>query len=160
MLDEEGVERNPVPLGHHFPELRFGLRGSTRPDDAEAIRDSVNVGIDGDRRDPVAEHQDAVRGLGTNAGERDELVIRPGHDTAETREELLGDRSNDPGFRMVEAGRPDEGLDLGLAGPGQRPRVRKFGEQLVARPIGVLVPSPLREDRADQNLERVLRVVS
>jgi hypothetical protein len=69
VLDEERIDRDPVARIDRLAESRFGLFGSPGPDDAETVRDAVHVGVDRDRRDPVAEDEDAVRGLGADTGE-------------------------------------------------------------------------------------------
>ena len=159
MLDEERVERDPVAFRDDLPEANLGLLGRAGPDDPESVRDAVDMRVDGDRRDPVAENEDAVRGLGSHARERSELVERPGHGPAEPVDDLASALADHARLDVVEAGRPDQRLDL--AGPrgGEARRVRVAGEEARAREIGVLVARTLGEDRSDQDLERVLRVV-
>jgi hypothetical protein len=70
VLHEEGVERDPVRGVDHSGERALGLLGGPGSDDAEAVRDAMDVRVDRDRGDPVPEHEDAVGGLGTDTGHR------------------------------------------------------------------------------------------
>ena len=160
MLDEERVHRDPVAGVDPLPKRRLGLIGRTGPDDAEAVGDPVDVGVDRDRRDPIPEDQHAVRGLRSDARQRDERVVLLRDLAAEPVEDLASDPTDHPGLHPVEPGHPDQRLDLRRPSVGQGLRVREPGEQLRAGGIGVGVPRPLREDGADQDLERVLGVVA
>ena len=160
MLDQERIEGDPVPLVHDLPEARLRLLRGTRPHHPEPVRDPMDMGVDGDRRDPVAEDEDAVRGLWTDAGKRQQFLHRPGHDAREAGLNLAGRVPDDPGLDTVEAGRADQWLDLARRSGRERRRVRESLEEPGARDIGVLVAGPLGQDRPDQDLERVLRVVA
>jgi len=159
VLDQQRVERDPVLPGEDLPQAFLRLLGGAGAHDPEAVRDPVHVGVDGDRRDPVAEDQDAVRGLRADPGERRELVEVLRDHARKSSEDLGGARADRPRLGVVEARSPNERLD----GPGGRCRethgVRVPGEQARARGIGRLVPGALGEDRPDEHLERVLRVV-
>lgn len=159
MLDEERVDRDPVLRVDRARERPLGLLGGPGPDDAEPVRDPVDVRVDRDRGDPVPEHEHAVRRLGPDPVEGGQLLERPGHHPAEPLEKVPGDLAEDAGLRVVKARAPDERLDLGDRGAGQGRGVRESGEQERARHVGRLVARPLGEDRADEHLERVLRVV-
>jgi hypothetical protein len=117
------------------------------------------VRVDRDRRDPVSEDEDAVRGLGTDAGKRGQLLEGPGDRAGEPVEDLVRDDPKHVGLHTVEAGHPDQGLDVGPLRTGERRSVREPGEETGARNVGVRVAGALREDRADEDLERVLGVV-
>ena len=159
MLHEQRVKGYPVRRVDHLPERGFGLLGGPRPDHAEPVRDPVHVGVDRDRRDAVPEHEHAVRGLRPDARERREEVERAGDLALETVEDRPGARADDPGLHPVEPGRTDQRLEAPRARPGERWRVGVAREEPRARDVGVRVPGPLREDRADEHLERVLGVV-
>ncbi len=160
MLDEQRVQRDPVPNVDRLPQGRLGLLGALRPHDPEAVRDPVDVRVDGDRGDPVPEDEHAVRRLRSDAAESGEGRVVPGRDPAE----LVPDRARDlPDYlrlRPVEPRRPDETLHLGGRRAREGVRVGVPGEQGRARAVGVRVLRPLREDRPDQDLERVLGVVA
>ncbi len=160
MLDEQRVQRDPVARVDHRAQPRLGLLGGPGPHDAEAVRDPVYVGVDGDRGDPVAENEDAVGGLRADAGQARELGERPGHHAAEPREDRLGAVADRPGLRPVETDRPDQRPDLGRAGRRERPGVGEPGEQRRGGDVGLLVARALREDRPDEDLERVDGVVA
>jgi len=159
VLDEQRVDGDPEARVHPLAELRFGLLGRSGAHDAETVGDAMHVGVDRDRRDPVPEDQDAVRGLGTDARKGGELLEGPGHGTAEALEDLVRDLPEDPRLHVIEAGHPDERLDLGAPRSGERGRVREPSEEARARDVRVRVARSLGEDRADQHLERVLGVV-
>jgi hypothetical protein len=159
VLDEERVERDPVPFGDDLPQLCLRLYGGPRPHDPEPVRDAVDVGVHRDRGDRVAEDEDAVRGLGSDPPDRLELRERPRDDPAEPVADLACALADHPGLRMVEAGLPDQGFDLARIGGGEGGRVRVPGEQSGARDVGVRVAGALREDGADQHLEGILGVV-
>jgi len=159
VLDEQRVEGDPVGARHHARERPLRRFGRPRADDAEAVRDPVHVGVDRDRRDPVPEHEHAVRRLRADVRQAHERLKVPGDLAAEPVEERLGARPHAPGLHAVEPGRPDERLDRLGPGPRERAGIRVPREQAGARDVGVRVPGPLGEDRADQDLERVFRVV-
>jgi hypothetical protein len=160
VLDEQRVEGDPVSLRYRIAERGLRLLGRPCPHHAQTVGDAVHVGIDGDRRDTVAEDQDAVRRLRANAPDRGELLERPGNRTPESVEQFGGAGPNDPGLHPVEPGRADQRLDLGRFRSGEGGRVREPSEQPGARHVGVRVARPLGEDRSDQHLERVLGVVA
>jgi hypothetical protein len=159
VLDEERIERNPIPLVHAFPQLLFGLLWRSGVHDAEPVRDPMDVGVDRDRGDPVAEDEDAVRGLRSDPGQRDELLEGSRDLAAEPVEQVLCHGPDDPRLHTIEAGRADPAFHLGGVGPGERRSVRETGEELRARDVGVRIPGALGEDRADEHLERILGVV-
>ena len=160
MLDEEGVHGDPEPWVDPVPEGGLRLFGRPGPHDPEPVRDPMDVGVDRDRRDPVAKDEDAVRGLRTDPGKRDELVERAGDRAPEPLEELPRARPDHPGLHAVEAGRADERLHLRGAGAGEGRCVREAGEQPGARPVGVRIARPLGKYCPDEHLERVLGVVA
>ena len=159
MLHEERIERDPVARVDRLAQSGLCFLGRPRPDDAESIRDAMDVGVDGDAGDPVAEHKNAVGGLRPDARERLELGDRAGDLPAEPLEEFSGALPDRARFRSVESDRPDERLDLRGPGGGHRPHIREPGEQRRGRDVGLLVTGPLGKDRADEDLERVGRVV-
>jgi hypothetical protein len=159
VLDEQRVERYPVAPVDDPGELGLGLLGALRSDDPEPVGDPVHVGVDRDRGDAVAEDEDAVRRLRADVGEAHERVELPRHRAAEFREDRPRAVAHRAALHPVETRRADERLDLGRGGRGERRRVGEPGEEAGARGVGVRVARPLREDRADQHLERVLGVV-
>jgi hypothetical protein len=88
VLNEERVEGDPVTGVDPLAEGGFGLLGRAGPHDAEAVRDPMDVRVDGDRRDPVAEDEHAVRGLGPDPGEGDERLELPRNGPSEPVEDL------------------------------------------------------------------------
>ena len=159
MLDEEGVQRDPELAGQQLPQSRLGLLGSAGAHDPEPVGDPVHVGVDRDRRDPVAEDEHAVRGLGADARQRGERRVRARDLAGEPREDLGGDRTDHAGLRVIESRLSDERLDRGRSRRREARRVRKPGEQASARGVRRLIARPLGEDRPDEDLERVLCVV-
>ena len=159
VLDEQGVERDPVASIEDALERRFGLLGGLRADGPEPVRDPVDVRVDRDRGDPVAEDEHAVRGLGPDRGQAHELRVRPRNDAAEAAQQFARAGPDRARLGMIETGGPDERFDRRRARRGERGGVRVPGEEGRARPVGVGVAGPLREDRSDQHLERVLRMV-
>lgn len=160
MLDEQRVERQPERLGKDPAQLLLGLLGRVGADDPQAVRQPVHMGVHGNRGDPVAEDEDAVRRLRPDARERRQLGERPGDLPVEAVEQGPGARPHGPGFRTVEADRADQHLDLAAAGRGQRADVREPGEQPGGGHVRLLVPRPLGKDRPDQDLERVFGMVA
>jgi hypothetical protein len=160
VLDQKRVDRDPVPLRDGGPEGGLRLFRGLGLDDAEPVRDPVDVGVDRHPRDPVPEDEDAVGRLRPDAGERGQFLERPGDDAPEPVEDLPRAGADRPGLRVVEPGLADQRFDL----PGRRvreaPGVGVLREQPGRGGVGVLVPGPLREDRPDQHLERVLGVVA
>jgi len=160
VLDQERIDGDPEARVDPLTKRLFRRLGRLRADDAEPVRDPMDVRIDRDRRDPVAEDQHAVRRLRTDARQRNEFLVGTGNDPAESVEDLSGHHAEHPCLHAVEPGRPDERLDLGALRAGEGGRVREPGEEARARRVGVRIPRPLGEDRADQHLERVLGVVA
>lgn len=160
MLNKKWVDRDPVLAGQHLAEAFLGLFGGSGAHDAEAVRDPMHVRVDGDRRDPVAEHEHAVRRLRADPGHRRQLFEGPGRTPAEPVAHFDRDPSEDAGLGVVEPGPVDKPLDLPHRGLRQGVRVRVPGEQVRAGDVGGFVPRALGEDRPDQHLERILRVVA
>ncbi len=160
MLHEERVERDPVAGVDRGPQPGLGLLGGPGPDHPQPVRDAMDVGVDGDRRDAVAEDEDAVRGLRTDPRKRRELLERAGDLAAEPVEEVARARADRPGLRPVEADRPDQRLDRSRPRGRERTRVGEPCEQPRGGDVGLLVAGALGEDRPDQHLERVGRVVA
>lgn len=159
MLHEEGIERDPVPHGDRSTERLLRLLGPLGPDDPEPVCDAVHVGVDRDRRDSVAKDEDAVRRLGPHPGQARQLRERPRHRPPKALEERASVPGQDSGLRAIEADRPDQRFDVGWLRPSEELHGRISREQPRARGIGRLVPCPLRENRADQHLERVFGMV-
>ena len=160
MLDEQRVERDPVPRVDRLAQPPLRLLGGAGAHDAEAVGDPMHVRVDGDRRLAVGEDQDAVGGLRAHTRQREELLARARDLSAMPLEERLGARPEDAAFRPVEPHRPDQPLDVCASGPGEAPRVRVPGEQPRRGDVRRLVARPLREDRPDQHLEGALGVVA
>lgn len=160
MLDEERVERDPVPSVEDRAEPFLGLGRGPGAQDAEPVRDAVDVGVDRDRGDRVAEDEHAVRRLRADAGKRYEGVVGARDLAPEPLEDRPSALADHAALRPVESGRADQRLHLVRRGTGERARVGEPGEQPGRRNVGVRVPGALREDRADQDLEGVLRVVA
>ncbi len=159
MLDEERVERDPVLAGEHEAESGLGLLGSFRAHHPESIRNAMDVGVDGDPRDVVPEHQHAVGGLWADPRERHELLQRAGHLPRVAGEELAGARPDQPCLGVVEPGFVDQRLDRLRPRPCEGGRVGVAREQSRARGRGGGIAGALGQDRSDQHLERVLGVV-
>jgi hypothetical protein len=160
VLHEEWIQRDPVPLGHHLPKTGLGLFGGARAHDAQPIRDPVNVRVDRDRGDPVPEHQNTVRRLRANVRKAEQLLHRPRYHSPEPVEDLGRAVAYGPRFRVVEPGPSDQRFDRADRGGGEPCGVGVLLEQPGARDVGRLVARPLREDRSDQHLERILGVVA
>ena len=159
MLDEQRVERDPVPLGHALPQRHLRLLGGPGAHDPEPVRDPMAVRVHRDRGDPVPEDQHAVRGLRPNAAQRGEFLEGAGDDPREPVEQLCRALAHDAGLDAIEPCRPDQRLELGGVRTRERGGVGTPGKQPRARDVGVRVPGPLGQDRSDQDLERVLGVV-
>jgi hypothetical protein len=160
VLHEERVEGDPVRRVDRRAQGGLGLLGGPRPYDAEAVCDPVDVGVDRDRGDAVAEDEHAVRRLRPDPGKGRQGLERAGHLAAEPLEDLLRDRADDARLHPVEPRRADPGLDRGGARPREGGGIRVPREEPGARRVGVGVPGALGEDRADQHLERVLGMVA
>ncbi len=91
MLYEERIERDPVSSIHDLPQSLLRLLGRSRSHDPEPVGDPVDMRVHRDRRDPVSEHQDAVGGLRSHAGQRGQFLQRPGDLTTEPIPDLLSD---------------------------------------------------------------------
>jgi len=104
----------------------------------------MDVGVDRDRGDAVAEDEDAVRGLRTDAGKRDELIEVLRNYAAEPVQDLARHDAEDPRLHSVETGHADQRFDLGPARLRERTSVGESGEETGARGVGVRIPRPLR----------------
>jgi hypothetical protein len=159
VLDQDRVDGDPVLRVDALPKRCLGLLGRAGTDHAEPVGDPVDVRVDRDRRDPVAEHEHAVGGLRADARERGELLEVPGNDPTEPLEDLAGHGPDHARFHAIEPRYADQGFDLARCGRRQALRVREPGEQARARDVGIGVAGALRKDRSDQHLERILGVV-
>ncbi len=160
MLDEQRIEGEPEPFGEPAAQPLLRLLRRIGADHPEPVRQAVHVRVDGDRRDPVGEDEDAVRRLRADAGEARQLLERPGDAPVEPVEEGPRARPHRPRLRAVESDRVDQHLDGAAARPRERRSVREPREQPGGGDVGLLVARPLGEDRPDQHLERVLGVVA
>ncbi len=160
MLDEQRVDRDPVLAREDLREAALRFLGGSRVDGPESVGDAVDVGVDGDGGDPIAEDEHAVRGLRADAGETDEVGERTGDLAVVPVADLTRHGADRARLRVVEAGEADQRLELARRRGGDLVGARVLCEQSGARDVGRLVPRPLREDRADQHLERVLGVVA
>ena len=160
MLHEQGVERYPEPARDDLSKARFRLLGGTRADHAEAIGDAMDVGVHGDRRNPVTENEDTVGRLRPYRGQRYELLEGLRNRPRETVEDFGRARAQRPSLGAIEPRTVDERLDLACGGSSERLRIGVAREEAGAGRVGRLVAGPLREDGADEDLERALRVVS
>lgn len=159
MLDEQRVERDPVARVDALPQRLLGLFGGPGTDQPEPVRDTVDVRVDGDRRNAVAKDQDAVRRLRPDSRERKQLLHRGRYPAPPAGQDLPGTGAERPGLRPVEPGLSDQSLDGCDRGLRQRLGGGVAREQLRARAVGRLIPRALGEDRADEDLEGVLGVV-
>lgn len=89
------------------------LRLFRRPgaDHTEAVRDAVDVRVHRDRGDPVAEDEHAIRGLRSDAREREQLFQRAGDLSAPSFEKDPSTLTDDLRLGVVEAGEADQPLD-------------------------------------------------
>jgi hypothetical protein len=159
VLYEERVERYPVRLRENAAEGLLGLLGRFRSNDAETVRDPVDMRVDGDRGQSVPEDEHAIRRFRADPRERGELLERRRDLTPEALEDLGGTGADRPRLRAIEPDVADQGFE-GLRGrPRERRGVGELREESGARPVGHLVPGALRKDRPDQHLERIFGVV-
>lgn len=160
MLDEQWIERDPIASVHPAAKGRLGLLRRAGADDPEPVRDAVNVRVDRDPRDPVAENEHAVRGLRSDGRKALELLQGPGDDPAVSVDQLARARDDRPSLGVVEPRPADERFDLGRARHGEELRARVLREEPSAGDVGRLIARPLGEDRADEHLERVFGVIA
>jgi hypothetical protein len=159
VLHEQGVERDPVALGEPGPQPFLGLLRRAGPNDSQPVRDPVDVGIDRDGRDSVAEDEDAIRGLRTDPGKGDELLERVGNLSGEPVEYRPSAGPEGPRLLPVESDDSDERLDLRRGSPRERRSIGIPREEPGRRDVGLLVAGPLGKNRSDQHLERVLGMI-
>ena len=112
------VTRYRFTSGHHLRcddrvERLLGLVGRSRHHPAETVGDAVDVGIDADvLRAPVRQDQHQVRGLPSDARQRQQLAHGPRHPSAEPAQDLAARVLHVDGLVPIEADRIDEPLDL------------------------------------------------
>jgi hypothetical protein len=160
VLHQERIERDPVLPVDDLAQPGFRFLGRLSTDDAEPVRDPVDVRVDRDGGDPVAKDEHAVRGLRPDAGERRQLIERRRHRTPEPVEDRPSAGANRPGLDAVEARRADQGLDIPGRGAGERSGVGIPVEESSAGRVRVRILGPLGKDGAYENLERILRMVA
>ena len=159
MLYEERVEGDPVPAINNLAQALLGLLGCPGAHDPETVRDAVDVRVDGDRRDAVPEHEDAVRGLRPDAPQGGQLLERPGDLPVESALDVARDLADDARLDAIEPRPMDETFHGREGRAPERRGVGVPGEQLGGGDVRRLVSGPLAEDGSDQDLERVLRMV-
>jgi hypothetical protein len=127
VLDKERIERDPVLRVDDLAQPLLGLLGGLRPHHAEPVGQAMDVRVDRDRRNAVAEDEDTVRGLRADAPESAELLERLRHDAVEPIEDLAGGVPDHAGLRPVETGLTNQRFDLGRPrrGEGARRRVAR-----------------------------------
>ncbi len=152
--DEPLVDLDPVPLGQLFPERGHRLFGGGRRHVAPAVRDPVDMHIDGDRRTTESDRQGQRRDLRPDAPEG----RQPFQGVGNLPTVLLNDppRQDEdvPRLRLGERGPPEQGDQLRLVEPGHPLRRPCPLEQPQANRHRRLVAGPGRDQAADQLLER------
>jgi hypothetical protein len=118
VLHEERIERDPVPAIHDLPQPPLRFLGRARSHDPEPVGDPMDMRVDRDRRDPVSEHQDAVGRLRPDAGQRGQLLQRPGNLTVEPIQDLLSDLADRSRLDPVEPRSVDESFHAGPRSAG------------------------------------------
>src|SRR5690348_11769932 len=158
-VDDQQVRALGEPaLGQDLHELVVDLIGILRLGQPQALGDTEDVGVHGERVDAegVAEHH--VGGLEPHAGQLDEGRALARHLAAVTLDERLGHAEQRAGLGAEEARRAD--LALELLRPGLRQRVGSWIrlEQTGRDHVDALVGALRRENGGDQQLERRVEV--
>lgn len=123
--------------------------------ESPALADPPDVGVDdhtGDAEDPA---EDDVRGLAPHAVELQQFVHCLRHDAAELLLECSGHPRDGPRLLMVEARRFDVTFKFGQFRRGEIRRGPVPGEQGRGDPVDLRVGALRRQDRRNEQLQRV-----
>src|SRR5574337_2150182 len=110
--NQQVIVIDPMPLRQLQPERHLGLIRSPGTDVTPAIRDAMDVRIDTDPRLFVANRDDQIGGLPTDAGKTEERLDRIGDATVASSQQVAADRADGPGLGLIKTDRVDRSGDL------------------------------------------------
>src|SRR3989475_7611972 len=149
--DEQFVDVEPVFFRYGPHQALLRCFRCLRPNEAQAVADSMHMGVRRDSRFSESVHEHAVRGLRPDLGKFDELLVGPGDRSPKLLQEYPAHLLDLERFLPVEADRLDQTLEIRAVRVGDGLRGIVLREQLLRRPLGHLVPRSLGQDRRDQD---------
>src|SRR5437867_6904488 len=165
------AERNQVDVGRVAPpggyhgrqESVRSSRGRLRGHPSQTPGDPVDVRVDGKRRPPAREEQDAAGGLLPDSLEPEQvglrLIGRHASEDTEVQPPLVAqngaqDIPDDAALGGRQATHPDGVHQFHQRGPEDARPCREPSAQLPVRPVAVHIAGVLRQNRQDQLVER------
>ena len=142
-------------LGHDLLELRFDLVDCFSWSETRAIADPEDVSIDGEGLLAKCSVQDDVRGLAANAGERLELVSRPGNFAAVVVDQRLAEQDDVLRLGIEQADRLDRVAERFFAELNHLLRSLDVLEQWLRRDVDAGVRRLGGQDDRDEQLVRI-----
>src|SRR5688572_2550143 len=107
------IDERPPALVDRLVERLLRLLRRARPHPSQAIRDAMDMDVDTDVLSaPKREDHHQVRRLSAHSRQRDQLLHRRGHSTAERVDDHPAGVLHEYCFIAVEADRVDQSLDL------------------------------------------------
>jgi hypothetical protein len=74
VLDEECIERHPVPVWEDSSEFLFGFVGLRGADQTPSVGDAVDMGIDTDRWEMEGKRPYKIGGFSADSGNREKII--------------------------------------------------------------------------------------
>src|SRR3989475_1248400 len=133
--DEQFVDVEPVLLRHGPHQALLRRLRCLRPNEAQAVADSMHMGVRRDSRLSESVHEYAVRGLRPDLGKPDELLVGPGDHSPKLLEEHPAHLLDLERFLAVEADRFDQALEIRAVRVSDGLRGIVLREQLLRRPL-------------------------
>ena len=158
MEDEQQAETTPVGRRDHRPQGVFDLDRIGLGGESETDRESPDMGVDRQSREVHRHAANDVRGLSTHARNRHEVGHLPGDLAVVAVAQRLGHPDQGPGLVPVEAGGPNEFLDLGRIGHGEILGAGESIEQRRSHHVDPHVGALRRQDRRGEQFVGVAMV--
>jgi len=156
MEDQRVSKLDPIVVGEQSAQILLDLLGIVVLSQAEPARETMDMCINHkSRADPKACSEHNIGRFSRDARKRQELLHRARHLAAKSLDEQRARAADILGFRVEEAGGSDDLFELSRAGANHRLGRRHRGEQLRRDLIHALIGALRREDRCDEQLERI-----
>jgi len=156
MQDAGDREEDSLGRGDEVEQIALNFHRIDLPCETEAACEARHVGVDDDSRgDSEAGAKHDVGGLSSNPRQGGQFLDRTWHPSAVPREQRPATRLNRAGLGAKESGRANRSLQVHGVGLGERDHVRIAPKQVWCDLVDPGIRALSRQDRRDQELERV-----
>ena len=155
MRDQQVAEECPLPFWDYIGQIELQLYRIAVLGQLQPAREPDHVRVAGDRRDPEGIAQHDIRGLSAHTRQGHEFLHRAWDLAAEVLDDLAGGSFDVESFVVVKAAGPDVLLDLPEVRVGPVGGGSVLLEQVLGDQIDPDVGALGRQDRRDQQLQRI-----